>query len=108
MIEEKQYMKSSAPTFALRQIGLLGAVALCSLRLQAAPQTMQKTFATPELAAQALIQAAESYQVPALLEILGPDGKDVVNSEDSVEDKNRATTFAALAREKHVITVDPK
>jgi hypothetical protein len=103
MIEEKQHMKSNV---VLRKIGLLGALTLCAL--QAAPQSAQKTFATPELAYQALIQAAEAYQVPALLEILGPDAKDVVSSEDPVEDKNRAAAFVSLAHEKHVITVDPK
>jgi hypothetical protein len=108
MIEEKQHMKSSSRNVTLGKIGLLGALVLCGLRLQAAPQSAQKTFATPELAFQALIQAADPYNVPALLEILGPDGKDIVSSEDQVEDKNRATAFVALAREKHVLTPDPK
>jgi hypothetical protein len=101
-------MKSTALNVALPKIGLLGALILCALHLQAAPQTAQKTFATPELAYQAVIQALEAYQVPALLEILGPEGKDLVSSEDPVEDKNRATAFLAMAKEKHVLTPDPK
>jgi hypothetical protein len=46
--------------------------------------------------------------VPALLAILGPDGKDLVASGDPVEDKSRAAAFAKLAREKHLIALDPK
>jgi hypothetical protein len=100
MIEEKQHMKSSAL--------LLSALCLSALCLQAAPQSAQKTFATTELAYQAVLQAAENYQVPALLEILGPDAKDLVDSNDPVEDKNRVASFVSMAHEKHVITVDPK
>jgi hypothetical protein len=70
-------------------------------------QSKQKTFATPQQAGEALIQAADSYDVPALLEILGPDGKDLVAS-DPVEDKNRAVAFAKLAHEKNSVSIDPK
>ena len=78
--------------------------------LYAAPQPKQpgqKGFASPEEAAQALIQAAEGYDLPALLEILGPDSKDLVASEDLVADKNRAVAFAMLGRESHSAVVDP-
>ena len=70
-------------------------------------QPTPKAFATPDEAARALIRAAESYDVPALVEILGPEGKDLVASQDPVEDKKRADAFAALAREKHSVTLDP-
>src|SRR5579862_4001540 len=66
---------------------------------QSAPQPTGKGFDTPEQASQALLKAAEPYDVPALLEILGPDGKDLVTSEDPVTDKNNATAFAARVRE---------
>lgn len=68
----------------------------------------QKTFATPKEAAEALIKAAESFDLPALKEVLGPDGQDLVASEDAVQDKNRAVVFAAKAREKNEISIDPK
>ena len=71
-------------------------------------QSAQKAFMTPNEAAQALIQAAESYDVPALLEILGPDARDLVSSEDFVNDKNRGAAFAALAHEKQSVSVGPK
>lgn len=68
----------------------------------------QKTFATPKEAAEALIKAAENFDLPALKEVLGPDGQNLVASEDAVHDKNRAAAFAAKAREKSEINVDPK
>lgn len=68
----------------------------------------QTTFDSPESAAQALIEASGSYDVPALLKILGPDAKDLVSSEDPVGDKERATAFATLGKEKHSITLSPK
>jgi hypothetical protein len=73
-----------------------------------APTTAQKSFATPQNAAQALIDAAKTYDVPALLGIFGHDGEDLVSSADPVRDKNNAATFAAKAEEKNVVTVDPK
>jgi hypothetical protein len=66
------------------------------------------SFATPQLAAEALIKAAADYDVPALLNILGPDGRDLVSSEDPVGDKNAAAQAAAKAREKLAVVMDPK
>lgn len=74
----------------------------------AAPQSSQKVFATPKQAAEAFIQAAENFDLPALTEILGADGEDLVSSEDPVQDKNRAAAFAAKAREKTEVTADPQ
>ena len=71
-------------------------------------QPSQKTFATPKEAADALIQAATSFDVTALKEILGPHSDDLVSSEDAVQDKNRAGEFVAMAREKNSIEIDPK
>jgi len=68
----------------------------------------QKEFDTPEAAAAALVEAAASFEVPTLKEILGPDGEDIVSSEDPVMDKERAQTFVAKAKEKQAIEVDPK
>ena len=104
-----------ACNWKVRSSFLLVAVCFASGILRSAPQakqqsapSTQKGFSTPEQAAQALIQAAASYDVPALLEILGPEAGELVASEDPVEDKNRGATFAALAREKQSVTLDPK
>lgn len=74
---------------------------------QAASMASQKTFATPQQAVDALIQATESFDLAALKEILGPSGEDLVTSEDSVQDKNNATAFAARARKKNEVNIDP-
>jgi hypothetical protein len=74
----------------------------------ATPQPEQKGFDTPQLAVEELIKAAENFDVPALTSILGPGSEDLVASEDAVQDKSRAATFAAKAKEKNSTEVDPK
>jgi hypothetical protein len=93
---------------------LLTATCLVSGILYSAPQPKQAStlaqrgFVSPEQAAQALIQSAENYDVPAILDILGPDAGDLVASQDPVEDKNRGIAFVNLAREKQSVALDPK
>lgn len=70
-------------------------------------QATPKTFATPGEAADALVQAAADYDVPTLLAILGPAGKDLVAA-DPVMDKGRAVAFAAKARAKKQVVIDPE
>ena len=90
---------------------LLTSSLLCIIS-QAAPEVTapptQKQFETPELAAASLVEALTSFQVPALKEILGPDSEDLISSEDPVMDKQRALTFAAKAKEKQAIEIDPQ
>ncbi len=68
----------------------------------------QKQFNTPKEAADALVQAAESFDTAALTEILGSASADVISSADSVADKGRAVAFAAKAKEKSAVGTDPK
>ncbi len=69
-----------------------------------APKAAQESFATPEKAAQALIDAAEKFDVAELTKILGPDGVDLVVTEDSVQDRRQAAAFVEKAKEKtHVV-----
>jgi hypothetical protein len=63
-------------------------------------------FGSPEEAAAALVTAAEGYDVPALKRILGSDGEVLVQSGDSIRDRNDATAFAAQARTRQRIDVD--
>jgi hypothetical protein len=65
-------------------------------------------FNTPQEAAAALIAAAGSYDETALSSILGPDGKDLISSGEPALDKQRAFDFAAQAKEKNSVSVDPK
>jgi Protein of unknown function (DUF2950) len=121
MIKEKHMKSKVATTFETIIPGFLLLIALlctaatlskaakqsvhnASTRSQSAP----KPFATPQQASEALIQAAATFDLSALKEILGPDGEDLVASEDPVRDKNIAAAFATKAREKNQITLDPK
>jgi hypothetical protein len=79
-----------------------------SVRAAGSPRVKQKSFATSEQAAAALIQAAEQFDVLALVEIVGQGDSDLVVTKDAVQDKERATSFAAKAKEKTSVTPDPR
>ena len=117
----KIQMKLSTVTFGRKSLsGLLRSAFCCLmgllLSLPAMPQEKapgtpppaQKTFTTPQEAADALIKATEPFDPSALKQILGPHGEDLVSSEDPVRDKNIAAEFAAKARQKNSVTIDPK
>jgi len=88
---------------------MIASVAIATLMAShTAAQPAQNTFDNPQSAAEALVKAAESFDVPSLLQILGPGSRDLVVSEDPVVDKTRAADFAQLAREKQQLNVDPK
>ena len=74
----------------------------------ATPVVQQKTFETPEEAGEALILAAERFDVPTLKEIFGPDGLDLVVTEDPVHDRNQLAAFAAEARKQIRVAKDPE
>jgi Protein of unknown function (DUF2950) len=115
-------MKSKLNIMTSSKISLIastiGISCLLGLALHAAPASKadaaavststQKQFDTPKQAADALIQAAETFDVAGAKEILGPDSEDIVSSEDPVMDKNRAQAFAAKAKEKNSIQLDKK
>jgi len=67
-----------------------------------------KSFDTPQQAADALVDAAEKFDVGVLVEIFGPDGDDIVLSGEYPQDRKRAADFAAEAREKKSVSVDEK
>ena len=117
---EKETMKSKSNILtSLKTTVIASAVVVAGCAtLQAAPkpkkdsdaasELKQKQFNTPKEAADSLVQAAESFDIAALKQILGPDSTDIVASEDPVGDKNRATAFAAKAKEKSSIGMDSK
>jgi len=67
-----------------------------------------KTFSTPQEAADALVKAADKFEVAALLAIFGPGGDDIVFTGEYAQDRQHAANFVAEAREKQSISVDPK
>jgi hypothetical protein len=97
--------KPSVVLFALLIIGFLWPQSQAQ-HAPSAPPENQKGYATPQLAAEALIKAAGDYDVPALMEIFGPEGKDFVDSADPVRDKSLAQKFAEMAQERHSVNVE--
>jgi Protein of unknown function (DUF2950) len=73
----------------------------------AAPASNQKTFSSPQEAANALINAAEAWNVPALELILGPEGDKIIHSGEPAYDRENTQKFAALARTNLDIAIDP-
>jgi hypothetical protein len=73
-----------------------------------APSVQQTTFATAQEAADALVSAAGSFDRPALKAILGPDADYLVAPGEPAQDRETALAFAAKAREKTAVVVDPK
>src|SRR5580704_11902345 len=66
-----------------------------------AQQHGQKTFSSAEEASSALVTAAQNNDEKAMLEILGPDGKQIVSSGDAVEDAENHANFAKRYQEMH-------
>jgi Protein of unknown function (DUF2950) len=98
---------SAVATFYLLGFGLQAAPA-AKTDAPATSQSKGKEFDTPKQAADALAQAAESFDTGTLKDILGPDSEDIIASEDPVQDKNRAQAFAAKAKEKMSVETDKK
>jgi hypothetical protein len=73
----------------------------------AAQQPAERTFATPQEAAQALVDAAGQNDSAALLKLFGPQGADIVKSGDAAEDKESRAEFARRAHEKMDIQTEP-
>ena len=72
-----------------------------------AQQKDQKTFSSPEDASNALVKAAQSNDEKAMLDILGPDGKQLVSSGDETEDANSRANFAQRYQEMHRLVKEP-
>jgi hypothetical protein len=93
----------------LRDIVRLVAASLVGATLlQAASiKDVQRTFATPQEAIQATIEAAEHNDTAALLQLFGPGGRDIVESGDPAQEKDLRAEFARSAHEKLRLDQDP-
>jgi len=72
-----------------------------------AQQKGQKTFSSPEEASAALFAAVHSNDEKALLDIFGPDGKQIVYSGDATEDAQSHANFAQKYQEMHRLVKEP-
>jgi hypothetical protein len=82
---------------------LIGSVAARSM----AQQEGQKTFSSAEEASQALITAAQSNDEKAMLDVLGPAGKEIVSSGDDAEDAQNHANFVRRYQEMHRFMKEP-
>jgi len=72
-----------------------------------AQQAGQKTFSSPEDASNALVTAAQSNDEKAMLDILGPDGKQIVSSGDETEDAHSRANFVQRYQQMHRLVKEP-
>jgi hypothetical protein len=75
------------------------AAALVAAAAMLLPAAGERTFSSPQEAAQALLAAADKNDTEALLKLFGPEGRTIVVSGDAAEDKNGRADFARLAHE---------
>ncbi len=79
----------------------------CFCTRSMAQQPGQKTFSSPEDASNALVTATQNNDEKAMLEILGPDGKQIVSSGDDAEDAENRATFVQRYQEMHRLVKEP-
>jgi len=72
-----------------------------------AQQPGQKTFSSAEEASNALVTAAHNNDEKAMLEILGPEGKQIVSSGDDAEDVQNRANFVQRYQEMHRLVKEP-
>ena len=72
----------------------------------AVPQGGPQVFPTPQAAAEALVKATAQNDAVALLKVLGPESKDIVQSGDGTDDQAARVEFVARARAKSQVAPD--
>jgi len=106
-----QRAKLNFDNFHWANLSKLAAVAIlltgCLPARSMAQQQGQKTFSSAEEASHALVTAAESNDEKAMLEILGPDGKQIVSSGDEAEDTQSRANFVQRYHEMHRLVKEP-
>ena len=73
----------------------------------AAQQKGQKTFSSPEEASTAVVAALQNNDEKAILEILGPDARQIVSSGDPIEDAESHANFVRKYEEMHRFLKEP-
>jgi Protein of unknown function (DUF2950) len=76
-------------------------------KLSVGQQAGQKTFPSALQASDALVAAAQGNDEKALLEILGPDAKQIVSSGDQTEDEQNRANFVQRYQQMHRLVEEP-
>jgi hypothetical protein len=79
----------------------------CFPILSVAQQQGQKTFSSPEDASNALVTAAQNNDEKAMLDVLGPGGKQIISSGDETEDAHSRANFVQSYQEMHRLVKEP-
>ena len=106
-----QRMKLKFDSFHWTHLPQLAAVAIlltgCFAARSMAQQQGQKTFSSAEDASNALVTATKSNDERAMLDILGPDGNQIVSSGDETEDADSRANFVQNYQEMHRLVKEP-
>jgi len=94
---------SDLPKLAVAALLLTGCLSVRSM----AQQSGQKTFSSAEEASNALFVSTRNNDEKAMLEILGPDEKQIVSSGDDTEDSNNRAIFVKKYEEMHRLLREP-
>jgi ABC-type cobalt transport system substrate-binding protein len=65
-----------------------------------AQEVKQKVFGSPEEAMKALVETVQAGDKKGVLAVLGPEGEDIIDSGDAVQDKNAQEQFVKAYQEK--------
>jgi hypothetical protein len=93
--------KVLAAHFAMLAALFFATSLLVSCKSAESPKTGQNTFASPNDAGAAFLEAAKSGDQGGLLAIFGPDAKSVLFSGDAVKDKDALQDFVAAYDQMH-------
>jgi hypothetical protein len=96
---------SPAPVSSLA--GLMAILMASIPTICPAQQVGQKTFASPEAASRALVDAEHKNDEKAMLEVLGPDANQIVRSGDPTQDEQNRATFVKKYEVMHRFVAEP-
>ena len=99
--------KTSELSDLLKIAALAMLVFACFAVDSAAQQKGQKTFSSPEEASKAVVAALQNNDEKAVLEILGPDARQIVSSGDAIEDAESHANFVHKYEEMHRFLKEP-
>ncbi len=91
----------------LWQKSLMLGLSLGVLSISALATEQQMSFTNPQDAVNAMIAGCKYNDTKTLLELFGPEGKDIVESGDTDQDKDSRRAFAKLAQQENTLVADP-
>jgi hypothetical protein len=111
---EKEYMRHTILNSRNVRLSscLVAAAAAVFLLASFAPRVIaqqqgQKTFSSADEACHALVGALKNGDDKALLQILGPEGKEIISSGDPAEDLANRANFVSKFEQMHRMVVEP-